>query len=244
MIAHLGMYGGDNEAFWEAIRARLGYGHEKLSDAADYWSVWQDPDLLFSQTCGYPYRAKLHGKVQLIGTPDYGLADCPPGYYYSVIVARADDPRETLEEFDGADFAYNEALSQSGWAAPIGHMLDKNIRPGKLIQSGAHASSLHLVADGRADFAGIDAVTYQMLHRSGMADQIKIIDRTPATPGLPFITGPRFDPEQIFAAVTSAIGDLDDHTRTDLSLCGVIRIPAQTYLNVHTPSSPDAYLSN
>jgi ABC-type phosphate/phosphonate transport system substrate-binding protein len=244
VIAHLGMYDVPkaNAIFWSLVRARLGYGPQDLSQETDYWSVWQSPDLLFSQTCGYPYRAKLHGKVQLIGTPDYGLADCPPGYYCSVIVARADDPRNTLKEFDGADFAYNEPLSQSGWAAPVQHMLNKGIRPGKLHKSGAHAASLQMVAGGLADFAGIDAVTYNMLRTSDFMTHIKIIERTPPTPGLPFITGQQFDPKEIFTAVLAAIEDLEDHTRAALSLCGLCRIPAQAYLSVQTSPVPEVFL--
>ena len=71
-------------------------------DPDDLWSQWTSPDLVFSQTCGFPYRARLHGSVTLIGTPDFGVEDCPPGYYRSVLVARADDPRDTVAEFDGS----------------------------------------------------------------------------------------------------------------------------------------------
>ena len=108
-----------NDRYWQAIRDRLGYGPASLSRDLDYWEMWQSPDLLLGQTCGMPYRTRLHDKVTLIGTPDFGLPDCPPGYYQSVIVARSEDTRDTLQDFDGARFAYNENMSQSGWAGPF-----------------------------------------------------------------------------------------------------------------------------
>ncbi|MGL6210447.1 MAG: phosphate/phosphite/phosphonate ABC transporter substrate-binding protein, partial [Paracoccaceae bacterium] len=131
MIASLGMYDlpplqAANDRLWAGIRDRLravGIGAPEGLTRGDgaYWAAWEAPDLVLSQTCGFPYRARLHGRVTLIGTPSYRLLGCPPGYYRSVFVARAGDTRRTVAEFSGAPFAYNEALSQSGWAAPQTH---------------------------------------------------------------------------------------------------------------------------
>ena len=60
MIAFLGMYDmpplrAANDAFWTAIRAELGYGPEHLTRTDDPWPVWQSPDLLFAQTCGWKF---------------------------------------------------------------------------------------------------------------------------------------------------------------------------------------------
>lgn len=128
MIASLGMYelsgmAGANDRLWALIRDGLRARGIAAPDGLTrgevaYWDAWQSPDLVLSQTCGFPYRARLHDKVTLIGTPDYGLPGCPPGHYCSVFVARKDDPRVTLDQFDGTALAYNEPLSQSGWAAP------------------------------------------------------------------------------------------------------------------------------
>ena len=48
-----------------------------LTQNTDPMSVWTDPALVLSQTCGMPYRKFLHGKVQLIGTPHFDLQECP-----------------------------------------------------------------------------------------------------------------------------------------------------------------------
>ena len=247
MIAHLGMYSvpGANAALWIQTRMALGYGPDTLTSSDDYWQVWQHPDLLFSQTCGYPYRARLHGEVQLIGTPDYGLQGCPPGYYRSVFVRRKADTRHTLAAFDGARFAYNEALSQSGWAAPITRLLDQNLKPGTLLETGAHAASAIAVADDRADFAALDALTWTLILRSGMqvTDDLVAFAETTPTPGLPYITGPKGDPVALFNALSTAITQLPPETRDRLHLRGLTRIPAEAYLAVPTPPAPSALLT-
>jgi len=66
---------------------------EKLSQDAEEFSVWRHPELVLSQTCGMPYRIWLHGHVELVGTPNFGIDNCPAGYYRSALVVRADDAR-------------------------------------------------------------------------------------------------------------------------------------------------------
>ena len=173
MIASLGMYDfgpaqAANDRLWalvrDGLRTRGIAAPETLTRGEHaYWDAWQSPHLLLSQTCGYPFRARLHDRVTYVGTPDYGVDGGPPGYYRSVFVARADDPRETLADFDGARFAYNEALSQSGWAAPQTHAAKLGIHLPPALQSGGHRLSALAVAEGRADIAALDAVTHAML---------------------------------------------------------------------------------
>lgn len=244
MIAALGMYDppalhGANDRFWQGIRARLGRGPQTLDRHSDPWDTWQSPDLLFAQTCGMPYRTSLHGKVRLVGTPDYGIEGCPPGFYNSVFVVRADDPRQTETAFGGARFAYNDGVSQSGWAAPIVHLRARGVHVGDLVQTGAHASSAQAVADGDADLAGLDALTWALLKTyDPIADQLRVLARTTPTPGLPYITALNEDATTLFNAVREAINDLGDADRTALHLKGLVSIPEETYLAVPTPPAP------
>ena len=82
---------------------------------------WTDPGLVLGQTCGLPFVRELAGRVALVGAPDYGLPGCPPGWYRSAVVVRADDPREALAGFRGARLAVNGSDSQSGWGAILHH---------------------------------------------------------------------------------------------------------------------------
>lgn len=244
MIAHLGMYdrpetAAANDAFWQAIRAQLGYGPDALTRGADFWQVWQSPDLLVSQTCGMPYRTRLYSEVQLIGAPDYGLPGCHPGFYNSVIVAHKNRQGAKLSEFNGKRFAYNDALSQSGWAAPITHLRSRHLMPGALLESGAHEASARAVAEGRADFAALDALSWDMLQRyDAFAADLIEIDRTEPTPALPFITAMGRDAGPIFTAIKTAISDLPDTDRATLNLKGLVAIAAADYLSVPTPIGP------
>ena len=244
MIAQLSMYDrGEtapaNDRFWALIREQLGHGPETLTRGGDLMQNWLSPDLVLAQTCGYPYRARLHGNVTLVGTPDYGLPDCAPGHYYSVFVARRDDARVSLPDFGGARFAYNEALSQSGWAAPRYHADRIGLNFGSLVQTGGHALSAQAVAAGDADFAALDAVTWAMVQKwDACAQALKVIDRTEPTPGLPLISAVGAARGALFNATSAAIDALCDEDRQTLMLRRLVDIPAAAYLAIPNPPAP------
>lgn len=250
MIASLGMYDfgpaqGANDRLWALIRTGLrGRGvaaPEALTRGEHaYWDAWASPDLILSQTCGYPFRARLHGQVTYVGTPDYGVEGCAPGHYRSVFVARADDPRRSLADFDGARFAYNEPLSQSGWAAPQTHVAKLGLRLHPSMQTGGHRLSAKAVVEGQADIAALDAVTHALMQTCDPeASKLRVIDLTDPTPGLPYITAAGHDPELIFDAVGEAIAAMDPADRATLRLKGVVRLPVADYLAVPNPGSPE-----
>jgi ABC-type phosphate/phosphonate transport system substrate-binding protein len=244
MIAYLGMYdrpetAAANDAFWAAIHTKLDQGPDALQRDIDPWAAWQSPDLLLAQTCGCPFRTRLYGDVQLVGTPDYGLLDCPQGYYRSVFVAKKLPHTPRLEAFDRKRFAYNDALSQSGWAAPLIHMQDRNILPGALVETGSHQASARAVAEGDADFAALDLLSWTMIEDyDDFAGDLTVIARTEPTPGLPFITSLTQDPAKLFLAIKSAIETLDSEVRANLHLKGFLHIPTSEYLAVPTPPGP------
>lgn len=232
-----------HDRLWRNLRARLGIGPAALDRHTDAWEVWQSPRLLLAQTCGLPYRARLHTRVALVGSPAHLLPDCPPGHYRSVIVARADDPRDDLRAFANGVFAYNEGLSQSGWAAPVAHFSDRGIAmPGRLYRSGSHAASAAAVADGRADLAALDAVTWEILRdaQAPGVSGLRVLAHTAATPALPYITAAGTDPEPLFEALAGAIADLEQSDRDALHLHGVVRLPASAYLALPLPPEPSA----
>jgi ABC-type phosphate/phosphonate transport system substrate-binding protein len=250
MIASLGMYDfgplqGANDRLWALIRDGLrahGIDAPDLLTRGEgaYWQAWEAADLVLSQTCGYPFRTRLHGKVTYICTPDFGVKGCPPGYYRSIFVARANDSRQTLADFDGASFAYNEPQSQSGWAAPQNHVAAKGLHLLPTLQTGAHRLSAQAVAEGRADIAALDAVTYALLQKVEPAIAVlKEIGWTEPTPGLPYISAPGQDAEVYFTVVSQAFAALAPTDRATLGLRGIVRIPAASYLAVPNPPAPE-----
>ncbi len=245
MIASLMMYARPqlDEAhlrYWNLIRDNLNRAGiespEHLSQDAEEFSVWQHPELVLSQTCGMPYRTWLHDKVALVGTPDYGLVGCPPGYYRSALVVRADDPRTNLMAFREAVFAYNQTFSQSGYAAPYWHLEPHGFWFKHRVQTEGHLKSAHAVAEGHADIAALDAVSWRLMAEyEEFAASLRVLEWTDPTPSLPLITAEGNDQQAIFTAVERAIAQLDDADRTALGIKGLVRIPAQRYLDVQNP---------
>lgn len=244
MIASLPMYdrpetAAANDRLWTGVRAYLGHGPDQLTRDGDLWTQWQSPDLLLSQTCGYPYRARLHGQVTLVGTPVLDLPDCPPGQYYSVFVTRADDSRDNPQDYADARFAYNEALSQSGWAAPQTWAARHGFAFTKPVHTGAHRASARAVAEGRADLASLDALSWQIMRRHDpFTADLRVLARTDPTPALPYITARNRDPQMLYDALSRAIADLDAGDRACLGLTGLILLPAQDYLATPNPAPP------
>lgn len=233
MIASLPMYDRvelreATDVLWvairDAIRSRGIDAPEALDRAREAASVWTDPALVLSQTCGMPWRLGLRKKAQLVGTPDYGVTGCPPGYYCSVIVVRADDPRSSDAAFRDGICAYNARDSQSGFAVWEGAPFRE------WLCTGAHVDSIKAVANGSADIAAIDAVTWRLTKRHDPeAKALRVLRETKPTPGLPFITSLNQDAALLAEAVSDAVENLAEPVRDALTLRGFVQIPAAAY---------------
>lgn len=245
MIASLMMYArpeleGAHDRFWMLIREELKgqgiEGPEKLSQHADMFEVWEDPELVLSQTCGMPYRVFLKEKVMLVGTPDYGLEGCPAGHYQSPIVVRKDDPRTSLLEFKDAIFGFNQTHSQSGFAAPYEHVSKQGFWFQNRLATGGHLASAQAVAEERADIAAIDGVTWRLIQKyEPCAEHLRVLEWTRPTPGLPLITSLKHDPKAVFAAVSSAISALEASDKALLGINALVRIPQADYFAIANP---------
>ncbi|MBE9477336.1 MAG: PhnD/SsuA/transferrin family substrate-binding protein [Proteobacteria bacterium] len=248
MIASLMMYQHPalvdaHNRYWALIRQHLANAGidspETLNQDAEEFAVWNNPELVLSQTCGMPYRTWLHGKVTLIGTPDFGVKDCPAGYYRSAIITRKNDPRKTLPEFREACFAYNQTFSQSGYAAPYWHLKAHGVWFQNRLHVHQHLEAARAVAEDRADIAAIDAVTWRLLRKyEGFTDGLDVLEWTKPTPALPYIAALGAPQKATFNAVANAITALSDEDRALLGLKQIVYIPAEAYLAVKNPNHP------
>ena len=232
-----------HDALWRLVRDALRDRNLPAPDALDrqthHMEGWARPDLTLGQICNLPYRARFRDRVTAIAAADYGLPDTPPGHYHSVFIVRADDPADNLSETTGYRFAFNEALSQSGWGAPSTHARAQGLALTPALHTGGHALSLAAVAGGRADLAAIDAVTFRNLQRwDPAAAGVRVIARTHATPGMTFITAPGRDPAPFLSALTDALAALATTHRDTLGLRAIVPLPPSAY-DIPLPDPPE-----
>ena len=229
-----------HDAYWAAIHQSLeSSGVEspaKLERNGFGLDFWSDGNLIFSQTCGLPYRKYLHDKVGLVATPDFGIEGCPEGYYRSYFVVRKSDDEADFAKYLTRTFAYNEPDSQSGFVAAWNHLKPRNQWFDDFIETGAHVESARHVATMKADIAAIDAVTWRLIRKyEDFADELCVIEETAPTPGLPYITSLANDPGVVNAAVMRAVSGLSSDVLKALGIRSIVSIPKAAYLNIPVP---------
>ncbi|WP_290778443.1 PhnD/SsuA/transferrin family substrate-binding protein [Hoeflea sp.] len=231
------------DRLWQAVREQLRErgieAPEALDRRADPETLWSNPALLLSQTCGYPYATMLADKVTLVGTPAHAVIGAEPGRYFSVLVARKIGAPRHLADLSGKRFAYNMQHSQSGFAAPVRLLAAAGLAPEPApLETGAHRASILAVAAGKADWAAIDAVTWELAKRHEPATrELTVFARTPETPALPLITGLRHagQADIIADAFEAAIAGLDQQTRDAVLITGLRRSRPHDYAPLAAP---------
>ena len=249
MIASLPMYDrpetrAANDALWDAVRAQLGIGPRTLDRSTYYEDTWGDPTLVLGHICNLPYRARFRDQVTVLGCGDHRLEDTPAGYYHSVFVVRKADAARGLAPAALGRFAYNDALSQSGWGAPSARLAEQGLEVHSTLRTGAHVDSVRAVASGAADLAAIDALTWRHLLRwEPQAQGLAVVGRTGLSPAITFVTAKANDPAPIRAALDTAIDTLAPQHADALSLYGLVTLPARAY-DIALPTPPRSPLQS
>lgn len=231
------------DAWWASIarqltRAGLPDVPASLTRGRPVGDLWRDPDLLVTQTCGYPLTHAYADVLTAIAAPDYRAEGCGGGTYSSAFVVRADDPAQSLEDLRGRRVAANGPDSQSGCNA-----LRAAIAPlaggapffGEVVWSGAHRQSIAEVREGRADIAAIDGVTFALVGDAAPEEvaDIRVLGWSRVTPALPYAVRRSLDPEtrtRVKDAVMAAAADPDAATaRRTLRLDGFRAIDDADY---------------
>ena len=228
LVASLGMYSYPflaeaNQRLWTAIGDYLraaGIDAPSALDPADPRDLWTNPRLIFGQTCGYPFITALRGRVTLLATPIYSFDGCDGPTHCSFIVASAKSRGRSLAGFEGARAALNARDSNSGMnlfravLAPIARG-----RPffSEVVLAGSHAASLAAVAQGVADIAAIDCVSYGLLSRGRpeLFKDVAVIGRTQASPALPFVINAELGQSLAAALRVALFAALNDPTLAD-----------------------------
>lgn len=248
MLASLPMYDlpevcGATDSWWSGLARHLrragvtGVPQRLTRDPAPD-RLWRTPELLFSQTCGYPLTHALAGDVRLLCTPAYAAPGCAGARYASVLVVRADSGARSLADLRGGVCAVNAVDSHSGYNV-LRWMVAPLARDGtffsRVLETGGHVASLRRVGAGAADLCAVDCVTHALLARHAPAELAgtRSLGFSPGAPGLPYIVGRHVDAEtrsRVRAAIDAALADPTLVAARDaLLIRGVENLPLSAY---------------
>ena len=203
--------------------------------------VYRDPALLLGHTCGYPYLKKWARTHRPVCAPCFAVAGCEHTQYCSWFITPATGTLTDLASARARRVAVNNPHSNSGMNV-LRHAVAK-LAGGKrffseVIPSGSHLQSLELVANGEADLAAIDAVTYalKIAEQPRLEERVRIIGRSASTTALPFIAPLANTTPAHCAALTEALtrclGSLDETHRRVLPVGGFQQVAAADYAGV------------
>ena len=238
MLASLPMYDfphlrTETDQFWKLIRTYLLQtgiiAPKELTRNNDVMCQWSNPDLLLSQTCGYPYRKDLSSTVHLIGSADLGL-ECKQGYYYSCLIIKSGS------KFDKNSWnllAYNDLHSQSGWVAPKVFARTRDILINEFIPTGSHWNSAEKVANEDATIAAIDVCSWKIIQRyAPFAEKLQVVGKTESTPGLPYITAKKDLVKPVFEAINYAAKEMNQNSYLFLHFRPIVALDSKKYFEV------------
>lgn len=189
------------DAWWRGIArwlARAGIdAPDALTRDGHGEALWRAPDLLLSQTCGWPLVHRHAGELSPLATPAYRVPGCRGARYASLVVVREDDPASALDDLRGADLLVNAEHSWSGWQALVREVRERVPRPleffGTRRASGTHRASLAGVQAGRGRYCSVDTVTFHLLarHAPAAVAGLRVLARTRRAPALPYVVTAR-----------------------------------------------------
>lgn len=123
---------------------------------------WANPMLLISLCCGPDLFTPAAAHLQVIARPVFEDLDCDEGHYFSHIVYNP--------QYSGglARLVVNSLSSRSGHGALIEWCKQRKIATQQLSVSGSHHNSLAALRQNQADFAAIDAHSWNLLQEKDL----------------------------------------------------------------------------
>lgn len=219
----------------EAVALRLGATLESAPEELP--ALWNHPELLLAQTCGYPWATRLRGQVRLVAAPRYRFEGCQAAEHCAFILVPDALDVASLADLRGKRVALNGLDSNSGMnllRLAVAPLAERGRFFGEVIVSESHANSLALLQQGHADVATVDAVTYGYLQRAQpeRVAGLRLLQRTRPSPALPFITAASRSDAEV-EALRGALSDslVADPTLAEcLAIEGFTAVDEATYL--------------
>jgi len=150
---------------------------ETLDRQTPLHEQWSDSALFLSQCCGPDLQTPAGQALEVIARPVFNTLNCPPGYYYSHIVAR----HKKLGP--APNVVVNSTTSFSGHTALLNWLAQNDRSYSNYQISRSHQGSINRLLSGEADVAAIDAYSWQFIND----DNLEIIGRSETAPAPPFV---------------------------------------------------------
>ena len=171
------------QAATEEVGRRLGIGTELVVETS-YESCERDEyEVCF--VCSLPYvtlerrgiRPAIPVAAPVLRGGRYGGR---PIYFSDVIVPR-ESPARSFDDLRGRSWAYNEALSHSGYGITRYHLLRLGETNGffsEVIEAGFHETAIRMVAAGEVDGSAIDSQVLAIALRDdpGLGEALRLVD--------------------------------------------------------------------
>ena len=235
--------GAANTRLWDALRGLLAEGG--VADLPETLIFERPPvpdrigpEVLFSQTCGYPLETIFRGQAIRLGTPRYDAPGCDGPTHCGLFVVPAGSLARDLRDLKGGVFLLNSRHSNSGMNLPRRALAE--IAGGcpffaRVIETGSQPGNLDRLASGEAGVTAVDCVTYAFWqqHRPGAAGRVRVLAQTPPSPAIPFVTSAD-TPLATVAILRGALRELVHNPRyaaacASLRLKGIAELPASVY---------------
>jgi phosphonate transport system substrate-binding protein len=184
------------------IHTRLGIETAYINDIS-----WQERERLFDEgkiqilwLCGLPYvqKADLHeSDMELLAVPvPGGRRYQGRTIYFSDVVVKSESSFQSFADLRGSVWAYNEPRSHSGYnvvRAHLSSLFEGSRFFGKLVESGAHTTSLQMIMDGHVDGAAIDSLVLEWVlsHHPDFRERIRVIETFGPSPIPPWVISRR-----------------------------------------------------
>ncbi len=188
----------DNAAFWyRELSCYLARRTGRRIEVVEH-VPWQERERMLDRgeidlafICGLPYVRKVdqpHARIELLAAPVMSSTRYQrQPIYFSDVVVRHDSPFRSFADLRGASWAYNEPGSQSGYNLIRYHLARLGERSGyfgRVVEAGAHQTSLRMVLDGRVDATAIDSIVLELelkLHPE-LAPELRILETLGPSP--------------------------------------------------------------
>jgi ABC-type phosphate/phosphonate transport system substrate-binding protein len=234
---------GAKACFWQAVAVEFGrLGGEDAPDELDFGRPTVpeciEPEILFSQVCGYPLQKLFSSQARVLAAPVYDADHCDGATHRGVFVVHRQAAYGRLQDLKGCRFVFGGPCSNSGMNLPrraIADVAGGGVFFESAIETDSQGGNLEMVARREADATCVDCVTFAFVarHRPQVADALRILAPTARSPSIPFVTSATTDPqtgELLFLALRAVATSPEwADARAGLMLRDIVSIDAAAY---------------